>query len=204
MNIKSLISTSVCGLMLAALPAQAGVHSNGYGQKPIAFAQPVPSACTQHTYCVPQTKWVPAHYEQVQKQVWIPGQTKKVWVGHFITQSTPGHNQLVTQNVFVGGQWKTSCQVIASPVPHNQLQANLRAQYAAFNKPVQPGTKFQGYGAFGQQPGKKGGGFVLHGKQGGMNPGSYLGNVGGSGKKGSAGGMSYGGGASKKKGGASW
>lgn len=202
MNIKALITTSACGLLMATLPAQAGVHGSGYGQKPIQIVQPLPSACTLHNYCVPQQKWVPAHYEQVQKQVWIPAHAKQVWVqpvyeqrcglfgmtyqalvsgGHFVTQKTPGHNQIVTQNVFVAGKWETSCKVIAAPVHYSGLNASLRAQYSAFHKPFQSGTKFQGYGAFG--------------KQSGTNIGGYVGNQG----KGT-----YGGAASKKKGGASW
>ncbi|MGK0157490.1 MAG: hypothetical protein ACI9SE_004471 [Neolewinella sp.] len=210
------MTTSACGLLMAALPAQAGVFGNGYGQKPIQVTQQVPSACTHHTYCVPQQNWVPAHYKQVQKQVWIPGKAKQVWVqpvyeqhcgifgityqvlvsgGHFVTQSTPGHNQIVNQNVLVTGKWVTSCQVIAAPIPYSQVRGNLRAQYSAFQKPFQPGTKFQGYGAYGKQGGANIGGYVMHGKQSGASIGGYAGN---SGKKG------YGGAVSKKKGGANW
>lgn len=201
MNIKALITTSACGLLMAALPAQAGVHGSGYGQKPVQITQPAQSACAAHTYCVPQKKWVPAHYEQVQKHVWIPGHTKTVWVqpvykkscglfgmtyqvlisgGHFATQKTPGHNEIVTQNVFVAGKWEATCKVIAAP-HHSGLNASLRAQYSAFHKPSQLGTKFKGYNGYG--------------KQSGAHIGGYFGNPG----KGS-----YGGFASKKKGAASW
>ena len=205
MNIQALISTSVCGLLLAALPAQAGVHGNGYGQKPIATTYMAPSACTLHTYCAPQQTWAPAHFEQLQKQVWIPGQAYQVWVppvyeqhcglfgvnykvlvsgGHFTTKTTPGHNKLVLQNVHVAGKWETTCQVLAAPVIYPAPRARLRAQYNGFQKPFQSGTKFQGYGA--------------SAKHGGTNIGGYVAG------NGLGFGVQYGGGFGKKKGGASW
>jgi hypothetical protein len=172
MNIKA--TFAICALLITSTPALAGVHPNskdkgkGYGKKAVQIAAPVQSACTLHTYCIPQQVWKPGHYEQVQTQVWIPGKAKQVWIapvyqehcnvfgltfkvlisgGHFVTQNTPGHYQVVHQNQYVPGQWETSCQAYAPAIPYAQPKAFYRAQYSAYNKHYSQGTQFGGYGA---------------------------------------------------------
>ena len=75
-----------------------------------------------------QRIYVPGHHEDVVREVWVPGQTKRVWVppeyqvvhdscgrrreilvrpGYWREHCEPGHFETRSERVWVPGHWKT-------------------------------------------------------------------------------------------------
>ena len=144
-----------CGFTLLVLSILCGMTSNAYaGDKewaaagkiltgfiglnilaeaihdssPVTYVSRRPDRCYRNTvrYYEPRQCWVPGHYQIVQERVWIPGETRKIWVpakycwkwrngrkvkvrvrdGYYRYENVDGHYETVKKKIWVEGYWK--------------------------------------------------------------------------------------------------
>lgn len=106
------------GFIGAAIIADA-ISDSDYHHREYREHQRHRSECYRHS------NWIPGHYERYEEQVWIPGETVKVWIepeyrwenrcgmtvqvfyeGHYVYNTYPGHYETVCRERWVDGYYQ--------------------------------------------------------------------------------------------------
>jgi hypothetical protein len=120
------VLTGIIGLGILADALDSTPHHyehpyNRYAVRPYYCPPPVVSCPPP---CV-NNRWIPGHYEIVEQQVFIPGETRRLWVdpqyvrewhngcpvyiqvknGHYRCETTPGHYETRSVQQWVDGYW---------------------------------------------------------------------------------------------------
>ena len=86
---------------------------------------PPPVVVVRESYCPSRSRWVEGHYVQYEERVWVPGETRKIWVppaytwerhhgrriqvyheGYYRFEEMPGHYEVCLKERWVDGHWE--------------------------------------------------------------------------------------------------